>query len=110
MNRTFKLTVLFATLILNSTFAQNGDTTTYIYPPPIAVKDSSAKSIPELPVQRAQTRNLFTVVLYSSPTEQDARNRARDLASQGYDLKLFLEPSVKKNKVQSNSRFLQKTY
>jgi len=108
MNRTFKLTVLFATLILNSTFAQNGDTTTYIYPPPIAVKDSSAKSIPELPVQRAQTRNLFTVVLYSSPTEQDARNRARDLASQGYDLKLFLEPSVKKTRYKVTAGFFKK--
>lgn len=108
MNITFKLTVLFVTLILNSTFAQNGDTTTYIYPPPIAVKDSSAKSIPELPVQRAQTRDLFTVVLYSSTTEEDARSRAKVLASDGYDLKLFHEPSVKKTRYKVTAGFFKK--
>lgn len=108
MNRTIKLTVLFATLILNSTFAQNGDTTTYIYPPPVTVQDSSQKTIPEIPVTQAKTRDLFTVVLYSSPTEQDARNRARVLSNQGYDIKIFFEPSVKKTRFKVTAGFFKK--
>ena len=108
MNRSFKLSVFFVTIILNSNFAQNGDTTTYIYPPPIAVKDSSANPIPELPVQRAQTRDLFTVVLYSSSTETDARKKAKVFAEQGYDTKLFLDPSAKKTKYKVTAGFFKK--
>ncbi|MBK7865863.1 MAG: SPOR domain-containing protein [Ignavibacteriales bacterium] len=108
MNRTIKLTVLFVTLILNSTFSQNGDTTANSSPPPNVVQDSTAKLIPQIPVQRVQTRDLFTVVLYSSATEQDSRNRAKVLASQGYDVKLFLEPSVKKTKYKVTSGFFKK--
>jgi hypothetical protein len=108
MIRTYGLTVLFAALILNSAFAQNADTTTYIYPPPIAVTDSSAKTIPELPVARAKTRDLFTVVLYSSATEQDARNKVKSLASTGYELKLFLEPSVQKTRYKVTTGFYKK--
>ncbi len=104
--------LLCALLLTGEVFPQTGDTSTIVYAPPRDSRPDTSK--PNLPpdinpvTTPVVTQNLFTVVLWSGKTEQEARNVARKFDSKGYDLKIFKGSGFKKSDFMVTTGFFKK--
>lgn len=104
--------ILCALLLTGDLFPQPGDTSTIVYAPPRDSRPDTSK--PNLPpdlnpvTTPIVTHNLFTVVLWSGKTEQEARNVARGFDSKGYDLKIFRGSGFKKSDYMVTTGFFKK--
>ncbi|GAB1349023.1 hypothetical protein MASR1M107_12360 [Ignavibacteriales bacterium] len=89
--------------------AQKSDSTKVTAYPPGFTVDSLSGPVPELiPASPAIPRDLYTVVLYSSTSESDAKNSAKTYSNKGLNIKIFDDPAYKKTKFKVTTGFYKK--
>jgi DNA polymerase IIIc chi subunit len=108
MSRNLKMIIVILCFIFCTISAQKKDSTS-VTPTQQPPADTSGYVSPSLNEKTTfRTVDLFTVVLYSAPSEQEARNRAKYFSSKGYEVKLYSDPSFKKSKFKVTTGFFKK--